>query len=66
MANRVKSLSHGIKEVANPYEMPKQTKKSTRHRNHRATKNNRRILSKAKTRIYKLKLEQVRLEDLET
>jgi hypothetical protein len=63
---RVKSLSHGIKTIANPFESP-HIKTSPYHRTHRSPKN-KRPDAKYKAdlaRDYKKRKEEIKLTELE-
>jgi hypothetical protein len=64
---RIKSLSQGVTQIANPYESPIPTKTSTQHRVHRSMKN--RVpnakFKRDRQRDYKKRLEDIKLKELE-
>ena len=65
MARRVKSLSHNIKQIGNPYESPKPLAKSTYHRDHRAKKNMR-LKHRYKSFLdFKRKIEKEKINELD-
>lgn len=57
---RVKSLAHGLKTIADPYESPPPLTKSTYHREHRSKKNRRFISQYGKIGIYRRKLKKLK------
>lgn len=63
---RVKSLAHGIKQIANPYESFKPTAKSTYHRTHRTKKTKGGYKRRMERIMYKKKLLKLKLKELST